>query len=160
MMGLAFIQLKLKVSNYCYRNFFTLTPAHLEQLLAAFEASLQDDKLEIRTLASNTLSGLIKVLPPRLFEAVKSKIVKEAQAAFPGRKQQPANAPTIVQLHSCVLKLAALLQSNPYELADWCVAHMLPPTVYCDVHAESLHASPRSRSVYQISYGIAQSEEG
>ena len=105
-------------SLFC-RNFFTLTSAHLEQLLAAFEASLQDDKLEIRTLASNTLSGVIKVLPPDLFESIQSKIVKEAQAAFPGRKQQPTTAPSVVQLHSCVLKLAALLQSSPYELADW-----------------------------------------
>ena len=106
------------------RNFFTLTSAHLEQLLAAFEASLQDDKLEIRTLASNTLSGVIKVLPPDLFEAVRLQIVKEAQAAFPGRKQQPATAPSAVQLHSCVLKLAALLKSSPYKLADWCATFM------------------------------------
>lgn len=105
-------------SLFC-RNFFTLTSAHLEQLLAAFESSLQDDKLEIRTLASNTLSGVIKVLPPDLFDTVKSRIVKEAQAAFPGRKQQPTIAPSVVQLHSCVLKLAALLQSSPYELAEW-----------------------------------------
>jgi hypothetical protein len=91
----------------------------LKRLLAAFETCLQDDKLEIRTLASKTLSGLIKVLPPDLFETVNSKIVSEAQVAFPSHKSASA-APTIVQLHSCVLKLAALLQSSPYELADWC----------------------------------------
>jgi hypothetical protein len=117
--------------HVAYRNFFTLTSDHLKQLLAAFATSLQDEQLETRTLASKTLSGLIKVLPPDLFAAVKSEILKEARVAFPTQKSASAPA-SVVQLHSCVLKLASLLQSRPYELADWCAPPTMAFCTLCD----------------------------
>jgi proteasome activator subunit 4 len=103
------------------RNFFALTGAQLDKLLSVFETCLQDDKLEIRILAGNTLSGLIKVLPAEQFNTLKSRITGEAQAVFPGRrnKQQAPESP--IKLHGTVLKLAALLQSSPYQVCEWYV---------------------------------------
>jgi hypothetical protein len=108
----------------CARSVKEFLHVDIRSLETASFCFCNKQKLETRTLVSKMLSGLIKVLPPDLLAGVKSEILKEALVGFPTQKSASVPA-SVVQLHSCVLKLASFLQSHSYELADWCA----PPTV-------------------------------
>lgn len=106
-------------ANQC-RNFFALRPEELQLLVHACDRCLQDEKLEIRSLAGATLSGLVKVLPVTLSEFLRESILEQARAAFPPGRISKASPLSVTELHSCVIRLAALLSSSPYTICDWC----------------------------------------
>lgn len=110
----------------CCRNFFALRPEELQALVAACDKCLQDEKLEIRSLAGATLSGLLKVLPADLAEALRGRILQQGRDMFPVGRVQKMRGPSVTQQHSCVIRLAALLSSSPYTICDWCARCLLP----------------------------------
>lgn len=86
----------------------------------ACDQCLQDDKLEIRSLAGATLSGLLKVLPSSLSTSLRDSILQQGRAAFPAGRVSKAPALSVTELHSSVIRLAALLSSSPYTICHWC----------------------------------------
>ena len=94
------------------------TAALLRKLLA-------DDKLEIRQLASTTLSGLLQCLEERFASTVRDAIMADATRLFPLTRRRGAAAEkpskeVLTQSHACVLGLRAVLLSRPYEISSWC----------------------------------------
>eukprot|EP00892_Ulva_mutabilis_P003225 jgi/Ulvmu1/12903/UM098_0091.1 len=102
-----------------FRNFFALRPEELQALVQACDRCLQDDKLEIRSLAGVTLSGLLKVIPPVLEVPLRNNILQQGRKAFPAGRMQHGPESTVMTQHSCVIRLAALLSSSPYTICDW-----------------------------------------
>lgn len=113
-----------RYTSWTCRNFFALRTAELQALVQACDRCLLDDKLEIRSLAGATLSGLLKVLPTALAASLRSHILQQGRDAFPAGRPPHGSASLVTQQHSCVIRLAALLSSSPYIICDWCVQRL------------------------------------
>ena len=121
------------------RHFFWLQDGDFEHLLRNFQRALRDPRLEIRGHASNSLAGLVKVLPERVAAQLRADILRNAEALFPPRRRRArggagaangANGAAAglgvgasneaAERHACVLGLRALLQSSPHRIPAWC----------------------------------------
>ena len=104
-----------------------------------FRGALADGKLEIRTIASTGLSGLVKVLPDASVATLRDELLTEAAAVFPAQQQRALRkngvkaeaaskrngvvaeeADLATRRHACLLGLRALLQSSPHTIPNWC----------------------------------------
>lgn len=107
------------------RNFFWLGDANLSAVLRGFENSLEDSKLELRTIASASLAGLVKALPEPQAAQLRTHLLDGAAKLFPARRLHRAAASAAaetadgIKRHACVLGLRALLQSSPHRIPAW-----------------------------------------
>ncbi|KAJ3037851.1 hypothetical protein HDV00_001266 [Rhizophlyctis rosea] len=86
---------------------------------------LKDPQVEVRQLASVTLSGLIRCSQRDAIDALKERFESELAAApLPKRRRTaegmtPVPTDTIVKRHAAVLGLSSLIQAFPYEVPKW-----------------------------------------
>jgi hypothetical protein len=93
---------------------------------------LQDPKTEVRSIAANTLSGLLRALPAPAAEALRASMLSSASALFSrprsrrrvaapaaGGVDAASAAAAVVEKAACVQGLRALLMSSPYDCPPW-----------------------------------------
>ena len=114
---------------FWFRNAINMGESGSEKVLEEAIRLLEDDKLEVREMACDTVSGVIRALSPRNQEAVRARILEHSQAIFPDRKRRRLpnddGAKTskaehaLPTRHGAVLALRALVMSSPYDVPAW-----------------------------------------
>lgn len=131
---------------FWFRSFYSL-----DGQLGVVDATvkcLSDSKLEVRELASMTLSGLIKGLPDSDAERLRASLLRDAKRLLPARRRRagtadgasssgfvhrsvtrecrnshppsPADsAPSLPRKHAAVLGLRSFVLSTPYDVPPW-----------------------------------------
>lgn len=105
-------------------------------MLHAASQRLQDDRVEVRTVACEWLTGMLRCLPQHHFDTFLAETQKSVDLAFPSRRRQRYVAgvkssvaqvatPSTKMQHSCALSLSAILLSKPYDLETWTSAVLL-----------------------------------
>ncbi|KDD73738.1 hypothetical protein H632_c1880p0, partial [Helicosporidium sp. ATCC 50920] len=107
---------------FWFHAFFML--AH-QSLVEAVVERLSDSKLEVRELASSTLSGLLKGMREEHSRALLASFLTKAKTLLPSRRRWatrdvPAETSTSLPVrHAAVLGLRAFVLSSPYDVPAW-----------------------------------------
>lgn len=125
-----------------FRHALVFDPRSLGPLVAFVEAALTDPKQEVREIASNTLSGLLRGLDAEAFETLRKKFIKAAGAGRgTGARKRPhpegsgaglaaatangaaAGGPSALEAvareHGVVLGLRSFVLASPYAVPAW-----------------------------------------
>ncbi|KAI2470230.1 hypothetical protein F4781DRAFT_430644 [Annulohypoxylon bovei var. microspora] len=107
-----------------FRRLFLMDAPQRELLFDAVSDMLADPQLEVRTVASATLAGMIRCSPATVrnpfIETLKSRFEKElARNPMPKKRQPGTETPInvtqqIVRRHAAVLGLGSLVEAFPY----------------------------------------------
>lgn len=118
---------------FWFRNAINMGEEGSEKVLNEAMRLLEDSKLEVREMACDTVSGVIRALSAERQATLRAKIVDHAKAIFPDRKRRrlangsgSANGAggsevehSLQVRHGAVLGLRALAMSSPYEIPKW-----------------------------------------
>ncbi len=118
---------------FWFRNAINMGEEGSERVLNEAMRLLEDSKLEVREMACDTISGVIRALSAQRQATLRAKIVDHAKAVFPARKRRrlangngsangagESKAEHSLQVrHGAVLGLRALAMSSPYEIPKW-----------------------------------------
>ncbi|UZJ50775.1 hypothetical protein CBS101457_000095 [Exobasidium rhododendri] len=128
-----------------FQNLFYLEVEVIEEIIASLLTLLQDAHLEVREMASATLSGLVRCSQRRLIKSLLEKfsagIVKYNRLP---KRDSPKYASSIVELHSAILGATALLTAFPYDVLDWM------PDLICLVSRHNDSPMPISTTVKKM----------
>eukprot|EP00049_Salpingoeca_infusionum_P008905 m.147920 g.147920 ORF g.147920 m.147920 type:complete len:1971 (-) comp14167_c0_seq10:5808-11720(-) len=146
------------VQMFVFRNYFVVSQDAevVSLLLNAVDSLLQDKQVEVRELASTTLSGFIRVsfgqtsidaMCEKYNRMVSQKVrrVKKAKISKPGSGSQPlseAERAVLVEKHAGVLGLQAILLAYPYDFPDW-MARVLVEIAHHASDQEPISSSAR-----------------
>ncbi|KAI1452239.1 hypothetical protein F4805DRAFT_471016 [Annulohypoxylon moriforme] len=107
-----------------FRRLFLMDAPQRESLFGAVSDMLADPQLEVRTVASATLAGMIRCSPATVrnpfIETLKSRFERElARNPMPKKRQPGTETPVnvtqqIVRRHAAVLGLGSLVEAFPY----------------------------------------------
>jgi proteasome activator subunit 4 len=114
---------------FWFRNVIALGQQGSERVLNEALRLLEDPKLEVREMACDTISGVIRALSLEKQAEIREKIVSRSKEIFPDRKRRKvvsngSNSKVDVQRslperHGAVLALRALVISSPYDVPQW-----------------------------------------
>jgi proteasome activator subunit 4 len=129
-------QRKIRVLNFLqaffFRNFPLLSAELKKNLLTALSDLLENANLEVRNLASISLSGLIRCCE-------RHDIIVYLDY-FSQKLKLNTQSETLIKRHGAVLGLSALVQAFPYEIPSW-----IPKTL---VLLSSIPSNPTLISVF------------
>ena len=116
------------IQYFWFRNAINLGESGSEEVLNEALRLLEDPKLEVREMACDTVSGVIRALSPERQEKLRCTIIAKAREVFPDRKrrrtvgdgksERDITSPLPVR-HGTVLALRALVMSSPYDVPSW-----------------------------------------
>jgi len=118
---------------FWFRNAINMGEVGSEKVLDEAIRLLEDEKLEVREMACDTVSGVIRALSAERQQVVRARILEHAKTIFPDRKRRrlangdgktPSSsstkaAHTLPTRHGAVLALRALVMSSPYDVPSW-----------------------------------------
>ncbi|KAI9102563.1 hypothetical protein DFS34DRAFT_609661 [Phlyctochytrium arcticum] len=111
---------------FFFRHLFLLSPEVVNQVMEGVAGLLEDAHLEVRQLASVTLSGLIRCSQREAVEVLKERFTRELSLTHRQQRKNrdapptsPSNSHTVQKRHAAVLGLSALVQAFPYDLPPW-----------------------------------------
>ncbi|CAN6654883.1 proteasome activator Blm10p [Trichomonascus vanleenenianus] len=115
------ISLLSLIQAFFFRQLFMMTNAQRSQLIDATVAMTEDSQLEVRTLAAETLAGLIRcsaskqqhILVTSLTERF-FKILKDTAPSSKRKRGQAVDQQQLVKRHAAVLGLGSLVSAFPY----------------------------------------------
>lgn len=91
----------------------------MQEIVELLFGLLADPHLEVREMASATLSGIVRCSQRRLIHVLRKRFTTAILSVkLPKRGTEGFNA-ALVQLHAGVLGVAALLAAFPYDVPDW-----------------------------------------
>ncbi|KAI0034963.1 hypothetical protein K488DRAFT_83562 [Vararia minispora EC-137] len=104
---------------FFYRNLLGISEHTIKTIMDVLLECLSDDNVEVREMASKTLSGIVRVsqrqsIPP-LLDRFRTTVRK---TKVPSRRDA-GYAESIRTLHSAILGLCALIESFPYSVEKW-----------------------------------------
>jgi len=128
-----------------YQNLHILKREQQEEVLDQVHKLLFDSQVEIRQLAANTLSGLVRCSNQRdaIIKIIESSTTFLSSVKFPRRSADISND-VILKCHACVLALGALILAFPYEIMNW-----MPDSLVTLAHCVS-YSSPIGPEVKKI----------
>ncbi|KAE8212365.1 hypothetical protein CF327_g3970 [Tilletia walkeri] len=102
-----------------FRNLFYLSPEVVQEVNDLLLELLEDAHLEVREMASTTLSGIIRCSQRGMIKQLKERFTRKVKSVrLP--KRDAANYPEkLIQLHGGILGVVALLSSSPYTVPEW-----------------------------------------
>jgi proteasome activator subunit 4 len=102
-----------------FQNLHFLNREQQEEVLDHVHKLLLDSQVEIRQLAANTLSGLVRCsLRDVIINIRESSTTFLSSVKFP-RRSKEISSDMILKCHASVLALGALILAFPYEIMDW-----------------------------------------
>jgi len=104
---------------FFYRNLLTITPAGVSKVMDVLLDCLADENVEVREMASNVLSGVVRCSQRQSIVPLKNRFVALTRKIVLPPRQEPAYAESLRSLHSAVLGLCALIESFPYSVPPW-----------------------------------------
>lgn len=103
-----------------FQNLFYLDVNLIEEIIESLLKLLQDTHLEVREMASTTLSGLVRCSQRRLIKSLlprfSATISKHDRLP---KRDSPKYSSAILELHSAILGATAMLAAFPYDVHDW-----------------------------------------
>eukprot|EP00879_Flechtneria_rotunda_P001404 GHRR01001556.1.p1 GENE.GHRR01001556.1~~GHRR01001556.1.p1 ORF type:complete len:449 (+),score=237.30 GHRR01001556.1:144-1349(+) len=127
--GMVFLQC------FWFRHCYLLDVQAMEQLQAFVVGRLQDPKVEVRSLAAATLSGIIKALPVHEIDTLRGQLVSQVHLLFSSQTgaaakrhnaavagaagQQQQGAAFLAEAQAVVQGLKAFVLSSPYDVPSW-----------------------------------------
>ncbi|KAE8252683.1 hypothetical protein A4X06_0g2008 [Tilletia controversa] len=102
-----------------FRNLFYLSPDVVQDVNEMLLELLEDAHLEVREMASTTLSGIIRCSQRGMIKQLKERFTRKVKSVrLP--KRDAANYPEkLLQLHGGILGVVALLSASPYTVPEW-----------------------------------------
>lgn len=118
---------------FWFRNAINMGEEGSEKVLKEAMRLLEDSKLEVREMACDTVSGVIRAISAERQATIRAQIVDHAKAVFPDRKRRRLASGdggargaagskmehSLQVMHGAVLGLRALVMSSPYEIPKW-----------------------------------------
>ncbi|CAG8507014.1 6948_t:CDS:10 [Ambispora gerdemannii] len=113
---------------FYFKHLFMLTPEEMLRIMNTVSDMLMDTQIEVRQMASETLSGLIRCSQRNAIAALKERFNELLQTKIPPRKrtaQAPRTAKppgfqeALVKRHAAALGLSCLIDAFPYEVPKW-----------------------------------------
>ncbi|KAK0553638.1 Proteasome activator BLM10 [Tilletia horrida] len=102
-----------------FRNLFYLTPAIVQEVNDLLLELLQDAHLEVREMASATLSGIIRCSQRSMIKQLKENFTRQVKSVRLPKRDAPDYQTKLLKLHGGILGVVALLSASPYTVPDW-----------------------------------------
>ncbi|KAJ1028660.1 hypothetical protein NDA16_001826 [Ustilago loliicola] len=102
-----------------FQNLFYLSDATITSIVELLLELLTDKHLEVREMASTTLSGIVRCSQRRLIKTLKNRFTKIVSTTKVPRRGEAGYDQQLITLHSGILGASALLAAFPYEVPDW-----------------------------------------
>ena len=103
-----------------FQNLFYLDAGLIEDIIESLLSLLQDSHLEVREMASTTLSGLVRCSQRRLIRSLLQRfsaaILRHDRLP---KRDSPKYSSSLLDLHAAILGATALLAAFPYDVHDW-----------------------------------------
>ncbi|CAG8466985.1 9745_t:CDS:10 [Ambispora leptoticha] len=113
---------------FYFKHLFMLTPEEMLRIMNTVSDMLMDSQIEVRQMASETLSGLIRCSQRNAIAALKERFNELLKTKIPPRKRtdqapRAARPPefqnALVSRHAATLGLSCLIDAFPYEVPKW-----------------------------------------
>lgn len=112
------------------RNYFAFQEDDIRKIIAAASARLCDDKVEVRTVACDLITGILQCIPESYATIFRDDALASAESLFPSRQTRrhreragtdidSSMVPSAAELHACALSLCSVLLSRPYVIESW-----------------------------------------
>ncbi|ETS62890.1 hypothetical protein PaG_02652 [Moesziomyces aphidis] len=102
-----------------FQNLFYLNETLVQSIVELLLELLSDRHLEVREMAADTLSGIVRCSQRRLIKTLKNRFTKTVATTVVPKRGQPGYDQQLLALHSGILGASALLAAFPYEVPDW-----------------------------------------
>ncbi|KAH9081608.1 hypothetical protein EDB83DRAFT_2512470 [Lactarius deliciosus] len=116
---------------FFYRNLMGISNASASRIMDLMLNCLSDDNVEVREMASSSLSGIVRVSQRQSIIPLKDHFVSLARKVRLTTRSDPGYPESLRTLHSAILGICALLESFPYSVEKW----MPPLTDILALHA-------------------------
>jgi proteasome activator subunit 4 len=128
-----------------FQNLFYLDSELIEDIIESLLKLLQDTHLEVREMASTTLSGLVRCSQRRLIKSLLPRFTTTIQKynRLP-KRDSPKYSSALLDLHASILGATALLAAFPYDVLDWM------PDLICIVSRHNDSPVPVSTTVKKM----------
>jgi len=121
---------------FFFKHLFYITSEMKDKIIQLLADTLQDSRIEVRQLANETLSGIIRCSSRESIEQLKDyfegllkeKLPKKSKnGTIKDLKAKPEYNRILIKRHAGVLGLSSLVQAFPYEIPKWL------PEVLCSI---------------------------
>lgn len=107
---------------FMFRHKFILSSTDLKSLWEKVVDLISDTQLEVREVATTTLSGMMKGAETTFANPFRQKIVEQALLLKSSNRRRRLNGEatqSIASIHGIVLSLSAIILSVPYDIPRW-----------------------------------------
>ncbi|CAK5268900.1 unnamed protein product [Mycena citricolor] len=116
---------------FFYRNLMTISTEGVSEVMDVLLLCLSDENVEVRQMASNVLSGVVRCSQRASIVPLKNRFLNLARKTVLPARRDAEYANALRSLHSAILGLCALIESFPYTVEPW----MPPLTDVLAAHA-------------------------
>jgi len=104
---------------FFYRNIMSISHDVTRKIMDGLLDCLADENIEVREMASKTLSGVVRCSQRGSIIPLKDRFVRLARKTKLPSRKDPTYADALRTLHSAILGLCALIESSPYSVHPW-----------------------------------------
>ncbi|KAE9410746.1 ARM repeat-containing protein [Gymnopus androsaceus JB14] len=103
------------VQVFYFRQMSLISDIKVVQMLEVLGKCLDDEVVDVREMAAQTLSGVIRLSPKSSILTLKNRFVRLAKNSHIPDKQDPTYNKCVRQRHAAILGICALVDSYPYS---------------------------------------------
>ncbi|KAF9015006.1 hypothetical protein BDQ17DRAFT_1418131 [Cyathus striatus] len=104
---------------FFYRNLLSISQDGVVQVMDVLLECLADENVEVRSMASKALSGVVRCSQRQSIIPLKNRFVSFVRKTTLPPRSDPAYADSLRSLHSAILGICALIESLPYSVEPW-----------------------------------------
>jgi hypothetical protein len=121
---------------YFFKHLFYISSELKDKVIQLLAHTLQDSRIEVRQLANETLSGIIRCSSRESIEHLKNYFEELLKEKLPKKskknttknlEEKPEYNKILIKRHAGVLGLSSLVQAFPYDIPSWL------PEVLCTI---------------------------
>lgn len=104
---------------FFYRNLMGISDASAAMIMNLMLNCLSDDNVEVREMASSSLSGIVRVSQRQSIIPLKDHFLSLVRNVRLTTRRDPGYPESLRTLHSAILGICALIESFPYSVEKW-----------------------------------------
>jgi len=104
---------------FFYRNMASFSTASINQILDVFIHGLKDENLEVRNTAAKVFAGVLRCSQRSQIPALRERFLAQERSVRLPKKSESNYAEAMLDLHSAILGLCALVECFPYVVEEW-----------------------------------------
>ncbi|KAF8887975.1 hypothetical protein CPB84DRAFT_1684385 [Gymnopilus junonius] len=104
---------------FFYRNLLSISQDGIAKVMDILLVCLSDENIEVREMASKVLSGVVRCSQRQSIIPLKNRFVALAKKTPLPARRDPSYAESLKALHSAILGICALIESQPYSVEPW-----------------------------------------